>query len=233
MGSQKDIKDIFKHRYPFKLKSERWSEIIFEFPNYYEVYETKRIKPEGRVKDFMDGILPFVSYLQSSNDIKRVKGLTYVNSTYNIVIFIKGNTLGGVINVYHNGLNFINYYCHYSTRNASFPKQYLKIRLCVCHYYKPMGIKKYELEQCPSNVYKIDQCVICLTNPSNIFYNPCLHFCVCSQCDDKGKFNKCPYCREKIEETIIIKKNLILKTYLFLNKLLKWIVIVLQKVKSP
>ena len=116
------LENLFKHRYPFELKCGRWSKSIFQFPNYYEVYETKRIKPEGRVKDFMDGILPFVSYLQSSNDIKKVKGLTYVNSRYNIVTFIKGNTWGCTINVCHNGLNLINYYCCNSIRNASFPK---------------------------------------------------------------------------------------------------------------
>ena len=95
MGRQTDIKDIFKHRYPFKLESERWSESILEFPNYSEVYETKRIKPEGRVKNFIDGILPFVSYLQSSNDIKKVKGLTYVNSKYYIIIFKENSSWGG------------------------------------------------------------------------------------------------------------------------------------------
>ena len=78
-----------------------------------------------------------------------------------------------------------------------------------------MEIKKYELEQCPTNAYKIDQCVICLTNPSNILYNPCLHVCVCSQCDDKGEFKKRPYCREKIEETIIIKKKFDFKNISF------------------
>ena len=72
MGRQKNIKDIFKHRYPFKLKSEGWSESIFENQNYYnERYETEKIKTEGRVQDIIDGILPFISYLQSSNDIKK------------------------------------------------------------------------------------------------------------------------------------------------------------------
>ena len=70
-----------------------------------------------------------------------------------------------------------------------------------------MEIKKYELDQYPPNAYKKDQCVVCLNDSPNILYNPCLHVCVCSQCNDKGEFKKCPYCREKIEEIIIIKKN--------------------------
>ena len=74
MGSQKDIKDIFKHRYPFKLESESWVGSTFENQNYYnEMYETEKIKTEGCVKDFIDGILPFISYLKSSNDIKKSK----------------------------------------------------------------------------------------------------------------------------------------------------------------
>ena len=48
---------------------------------------------------------------------------------------------GGIINVYHNGLNFISTYYYNRTRSASLPKEYLRIRLCVYHYYKPMEIK--------------------------------------------------------------------------------------------
>ena len=112
---------------------------------------------------------------------------------------------GGLINFNYYGLNFIfnNYYKKF--RSASLPKEYFKIRLYVCHYYKPMKIKKYELEQCPTKAYKLDQCIICLDKKPNILYKPCTHFYVCSQCDDKGKFKKCPYCRERIEETILIK----------------------------
>ena len=68
MGSQKDIKDIFKHRYPFKLVEEK--ERLEDY-YCYEVYITEKIKTKGRVQDFIDGILPFISYLQSSNDIKK------------------------------------------------------------------------------------------------------------------------------------------------------------------
>ena len=219
-----NIENLFKHRYPFvELESEEWNNRIFEHPNYNEIYETKEVKPKGCVKDFIDGILPFVSYLQSSNNIKKVKGLTYDKSIYSILTFIEGKIWGCPICIIHDNFNFFIRYCCNDHRNASYPKEYLRIGLWVKHFHRPMEIKKYELEEYPTNAYKINQCVICLTNPSNILYNPCLHVCVCSRCNDKGEFKNCPYCRENIEEIIIIKKNS------FLNKLLKWMVIVLQK----
>ena len=103
--------------------------------------------------------------------------------------------------------NFHIYDDYYDYRSGLLPPKKFEINLQVCHYYKKIKIRN-ELEQCPSNAYKIDQCVICLTDPSNILYNPCLHFCVCSQCDVKGEFKNCPYCREKIEEIIIIKNKI-------------------------
>ena len=115
------------------------------------------------------------------------------------------------------------------------PEEYLTTILDVYHDYKLMVvIKKNELDNYPPNAYKIYQCVICLNNPSNILYNPCLHVCACSQCNDKGEFKKCPYCREKIKETITIKEKIeeiitIKIEISFLNKLLEWIVAVLQK----
>ena len=142
MGRQKNIKNIFKHQYPFKLESESWSESTLEFPNYYEVYETKEIKPEGCVQNFIKGILPFISYLKSSNYIKKVKGPRCVYSTYDMIIFKKNSIWGAAINVCHNGLKFIiNYYCK-RTRSVLLPKEYLRIRLCVRHHYIPMEIKK-------------------------------------------------------------------------------------------
>ena len=43
------------------------------------------------------------------------------------------------------------------------------------------------------------ECVICFENKSNILYLDCLHVCVCNDCDFKGKFKKCPFCRTRIK----------------------------------
>ena len=44
-----------------------------------------------------------------------------------------------------------------------------------------------------------DECVICCDNKANILYTECLHLVVCDGCDKKGKFSKCPLCRNKIK----------------------------------
>ena len=46
---------------------------------------------------------------------------------------------------------------------------------------------------------KEKECVICFENKPNILYTECLHIVVCSSCDAKGKFIKCPFCRTKIK----------------------------------
>ena len=91
------------------------------------------------------------------------------------------------------------------TFSSSLPEEYFKVFLEVAHFYEPMKIKTYELEQCPTKAYKLDQCVICLDKKPNILYKPCMHYCICSQCESKEKFENCPYCREIIEESILIK----------------------------
>ena len=49
-----------------------------------------------------------------------------------------------------------------------------------------------------------DNCSICLTAKPNIIIIPCLHQCICSQCEEAGKLTRCPTCREKIERKIKI-----------------------------
>ena len=52
------------------------------------------------------------------------------------------------------------------------------------------------------NFFKEDECVICLTNPSNILFCNCGHQCVCEKCCKTGEsLEKCPIC--KTENTIL------------------------------
>ena len=47
--------------------------------------------------------------------------------------------------------------------------------------------------------FKSDECVICLTNPPNVFYCNCGHLCLCSECERKKLSNKCPICKTENE----------------------------------
>ena len=48
--------------------------------------------------------------------------------------------------------------------------------------------------------FKSDECVICLTNPPNVFLCNCGHLCLCEECDKVNSLEKCPVC--KTENTI-------------------------------
>lgn len=41
-----------------------------------------------------------------------------------------------------------------------------------------------------------DKCAICLENESNSLFK-CGHLCLCKECGDSGKIDKCPICRDK------------------------------------
>ncbi|XP_061345486.1 probable E3 ubiquitin-protein ligase LUL4 [Gastrolobium bilobum] len=53
------------------------------------------------------------------------------------------------------------------------------------------------------------ECVICMTEPKDTAVLPCRHMCMCSDCAKALRFqsNKCPICRQPIEELIEIKIN--------------------------
>ncbi|XP_010255889.2 PREDICTED: probable E3 ubiquitin-protein ligase LUL4 [Nelumbo nucifera] len=53
------------------------------------------------------------------------------------------------------------------------------------------------------------ECVICMTEPKDTAILPCRHMCMCSECAKALRLqsNKCPICRQPIEELIEIKVN--------------------------
>ncbi|KAK7264519.1 hypothetical protein RJT34_32128 [Clitoria ternatea] len=53
------------------------------------------------------------------------------------------------------------------------------------------------------------ECVICMTEPKDTAVLPCRHMCMCSECAKalRVQSNKCPICRQPIEELIEIKIN--------------------------
>ncbi|KAE8731888.1 putative E3 ubiquitin-protein ligase LUL3 [Hibiscus syriacus] len=53
------------------------------------------------------------------------------------------------------------------------------------------------------------ECVICMTEPKDTAVLPCRHMCMCSECAKALRLqsNKCPICRQPIEELIEIKIN--------------------------
>ncbi|KAL5157629.1 putative E3 ubiquitin-protein ligase LUL3 [Glycine soja] len=53
------------------------------------------------------------------------------------------------------------------------------------------------------------ECVICMTEPKDTAVLPCRHMCMCSECANalRQQSNKCPICRQPIEELIEIKVN--------------------------
>ncbi|GAB2294907.1 hypothetical protein Dimus_029098 [Dionaea muscipula] len=53
------------------------------------------------------------------------------------------------------------------------------------------------------------ECVICMTEPKDTAVLPCRHMCMCSECAKELRLqsNKCPICRQPIEELIVIKLN--------------------------
>ena len=43
--------------------------------------------------------------------------------------------------------------------------------------------------------YKMDECVICLENKTNVLFCNCGHICVCKKCIEIKRLTKCPVCK--------------------------------------
>ena len=158
----------------------------------------------------LEQIKPFLIYLNSSIELKKISGFKYFyRSEYYINICETERDIQYALMgyIYWGGdLEENEKYSHhlYNLPETIFYK-YIKICISVIHHYVHSNEKIYGTEKDLIDAYKLEQCVICLDNKPNILYNPCLHYCVCSQCGDKGKFENCPYCREGIEECVLIK----------------------------
>ena len=50
-----------------------------------------------------------------------------------------------------------------------------------------------------SNVFREEQCLICLSSDPSRLFLPCKHLAVCDDCLEVGDFNKCPVCRKEIK----------------------------------
>jgi len=51
------------------------------------------------------------------------------------------------------------------------------------------------------------ECVVCLTDPREVFVLPCRHLCLCADCapDYKRQWNKCPICRKTVVQMVRIR----------------------------
>jgi len=54
------------------------------------------------------------------------------------------------------------------------------------------------------NADEATECVICLANKKNVLFLPCRHMCTCQDCSTDTNIDKCPMCRESIEDRIIV-----------------------------
>ena len=79
--------------------------------------------------------------------------------------------------------------CHYRIEEG-------EIILCVFKtemYFKDDGyIRRFDL-----NIYKEDDCIICMENKSNILFCNCGHLIICESCYHKYQEDKCPKCRKE------------------------------------
>ena len=116
------------------------------------------------------------------------------------------------INDYTKGIYTINIKLLTSYRNISLGQYYLLKRFDIEDEEEPEEEPEepeYIQNETPiinsSQSFKSNECVICLTNPPNVFFCNCGHLCLCSECERKKISNKCPIC--KTENTIIRSLN--------------------------
>ena len=77
-------------------------------------------------------------------------------------------------------------------------QELLIIKLNIFIYFKFIDIYGLTTED--------NLCAICCVNPRNTFFLPCKHSYTCQECAIliRAKDDKCPICREKIKDSVIL-----------------------------
>ena len=72
---------------------------------------------------------------------------------------------------------------------------------------KVRGSQWYHIEDIYGLTTEDNLCAICCANPRNTFFLPCKHSYTCQECAIliRAKDDKCPICREKISDSVILK----------------------------
>ena len=72
---------------------------------------------------------------------------------------------------------------------------------------KVRGSQWYHIEDIYGLTTEDNLCSICCVNPRNTFFLPCKHSYTCQECAIliRAKDDKCPICREKISDSVILK----------------------------
>ena len=157
-------------------------------------YESNEIHNHLVNNELLNYIKPFLYYLASKN-INR-EGCV-VKTTYEVEVcwkemfyddgYYQGTTPWVVMIGGGDGLT-MNVVSHEHNYEGQTPFE-IELKMFQTYYLPAISIKE---------PYYIDECVVCLTNPPNILFTNCLHYCICSECETMNAFEICPYCKNKI-----------------------------------
>ena len=196
-----NIENLFKHKFPFKLI--RSDSTIME-PNVGSLVlmdESGTVKNCNKINvnsldDLFNKLKPFLSYLRSITTEARVGNNPILESIYSI--FLSGRETNGerifnciikfTIEEEDPNINFDDIYSDEFERNYF---RYLyhpfEIYLEADSLYDDLrGENEYNDHPIPpkplEESFRIDKCVICLENESNILFTDCKHICTCFEC---------------------------------------------------
>ena len=177
-----------------------------EYEGYIDkllTYETNVFYPETFNLGFAKRIIPFIFYLNSlygcnlNDDIKIIG--------FNTEIFFNDDpstkhVLSTLFLFEHN----INYLSHLNQEVDKHKKRkigmvpFVPFNVRVEFY---IGVKN-NLNKKPINstkIFKFEECVICLTNPSKVLFCNCGHLCYCIECYKLKSLSACPICKTQNE----------------------------------
>ena len=191
-----DTEIIFKKPYirsPFK------NYCVFLKPLIYFLYSyTNEERFLGDSILFLNGLK--ISFYNNLSDFSAFLYFPSLRANYERFNFL--NQIR--INDYTKGIYKINIKLLTSYRNINIDQYYL-LRGDIEDEEKEPEEPEYIQNETPiinsSLSFNSNECVICLTNPSNVLFCNCGHLCLCLECERKKISNKCPIC--KTENKII------------------------------
>ena len=202
-----NIENLLKHKFPFELT---YTDIDLNEPfisSKVLYFTTKFLKIP--YFNLLAELKPFISFLQSS----AVKNINLIyESIYTVFLWEENDETENlpIITFKLKGEPCVNFekYQFYKENFKKCLNSSENYLICVkaTYYYGEENI--YENEDTkPTPLlksFKIDKCIICLENDSNILFNECNHKCLCFECEKINQFKKCPYCGKGVSRRIKI-----------------------------
>ena len=225
METRQNIENIFKHRYPFKLKSLeqvikqkckflchttepeaiRSSHFGADFHSEKLLYMSKTTIETANLITLLEEMKPLFVYIISYvlyEGLQITWEVLYIRIRFQNTYLGSNDNIKFWSNIYENPLGSIQDRINIYKKSPYYMSYQDPLRVEILFLRRRViessNFKKNKIESINNiKTFRKDECVICLTEQPNVLFCECGHICLCTSCNKKQVLEKCPLCKTK------------------------------------